>query len=550
MIRITWLSVPASYAHASLALPLLHQACENAAVAADWQHVRAGVHQDAASVAAELRQTAPDVIAATLYLFNRNRVLPILRRVSAMLPDCTIILGGPEFLGDNQAFLAAEPYVAAVVRGDGEVVLPGFLSTCKQREAWSALPGMCWRDHRGYHDNGMAHFPATTAAASADWPMPCRSRFFPWQQPFVQMESSRGCRHRCSYCTSSVTGSVRNKPLAQVYAELEMLRQGGVREMRMLDRTFNAEPQRALALLQWMRDRGQGMNFHLEIHPLHLPEALRQALQSMPPGRLHLELGVQTGGAAGLHAVRRDGQPQKVREALDFLCRCDNLQVHVDLLAGLPQVDFDQTIADLNMVTALAPAQIQLEILKILPGTALAGQAKAMAIVHAPDPPYEVLQTPCLSWQQIEQLRQISRLTDQFYNAPALRPAWREVVLAGAGTAAQQFFLARDKDLAPLSLQRRMRLLHEFAASELPAVALIVERLWMQHGLPPLQAPAPVQAYCAPLPTTAVLISGNAEARPDAKCWRSWLLVQNKQNYVFVYARAAGINAAAAIWQW
>ena len=66
----------------------------------------------------------PDIIAATAWLFNKEILLHIICRLKALLPNSKVILGGPEFLGNNKDFLLSTPFVDCVFRGEGEEKRP------------------------------------------------------------------------------------------------------------------------------------------------------------------------------------------------------------------------------------------------------------------------------------------------------------------------------------------------------------------------------------------------------------------------------------------
>ena len=61
----------------------------------------------------EIYRHQPDIIAATTWLFNHEQLLHITARLKALLPNSCFILGGPEFLGNNEDFLHKNPFITA-----------------------------------------------------------------------------------------------------------------------------------------------------------------------------------------------------------------------------------------------------------------------------------------------------------------------------------------------------------------------------------------------------------------------------------------------------
>jgi len=563
-MRVIWLDISSSFSHASLALPVIHAASVQP-VAADWRAVAATINDDVGTVAARVLLQEPDVLAASVYLFTRESVLRVARRVKAVLPACRVLLGGPEFLGDNSAFLRREPAVTAVVRGEGEAAFGQWLQRLDEPGEWGAIPGLCWRDAGGaYRDNGLA-----VVDRWPEMPSPSASGFFAWSKPFVQLETSRGCPHRCRFCTSCRFGPPRDRAPEYIRSELETFRRHGVREVRVLDRTFNAEPGRAVNLLHLFLDEFPEMRFHLEVHPAFLNADLRAVLGTAPPGRLHLEVGLQTTCPAAYEACRRGGTPDASLAGLEFLCACRQLAVHVDLLAGLPGLTLDHLLADVRRVVLLEPNEIQLETLKILPGTPFQREAGDFGLVFATDPPYEVLRSPQMSTADLSTARDLSRVVDQYANHPALR-----AVVRGAVARRPAFFpeflqfLRQEGDGRPLpcpadggvlrggasvmaltsvpaSLENRFRRLYAFLAVRDAATTSELEVAWVKAGLSPARGLGHTQPWKAEIPADAEQIEGQVVLpRPGTHVW---LLRCPGMLYWFVFDRSSARSRPVAI---
>ena len=545
---LTFLAINSSHSHTSLALPCLHAAARAAVPEWEWRAV-AGVTADPPGVlAAQVAESAPDVVAATIYLFNRVAVFAVLRRVKALLPACRILLGGPEFLGDNRALLQAEPWIDAVLRGEGEPAIGPWLANVDRPSAWPTIPGLCWRDaDGGCHDNGLA---LLTADAWAVLPPPYASPFFAHDRPFAQLETVRGCPHACAFCTSARTGPPRYLPLERVAADLAALHRHGLRDFRLIDRTFNADPRRTTALLRLFREPYADCHFHLEWHPAGLTPPVRDALRAAPAGQLHLEVGLQTTVSAALRACQRRETPARAWENLAFLCGLRNLAVHVDLLAGLPETTPDTVAADLERLLRLGPDEIQLETLKLLPGTPLSEQATELGLVAAPEPPYEILRTPHWAPRDLIAVRDLSRLVDLYCNALPLRDACRLAAAAQPDFCRQfQAWLVRQgHDFAPAGLDTRLRRFHAYAgATGLTAVVARLERAWLEAGLGPGNGPQPAHPWRGgPLPSAAALVAGDATAlaAPHARVWQ---LSQPGGDTWYVYDRATGHGRPVAV---
>ena len=485
-MKILWLDLNSSYAHASLALPALHaQVKDNPDY--EWDVVSATVNENPGLIAGHVYGRQPNLVAATCWLFNHEALTHILSRVKALLPHCMMALGGPEFLGDNECFLRQNTFINAVFRGEGEDTFPKWLEIWNEPDRWESITGLCYLDHKNrYHDNGLArvvHFDRLV--------LPEESRFFNWSKPFVQLETTRGCFNTCAFCVSGSEKPVRSLPVSVIRSRIETIHRHGIRNIRVLDRTFNYSENRAKALLNLFREFPD-IRFHLEIHPALISDGLKKELADMPEGLLHLEAGIQSLHQDVLTASRRTGGLDDSLRGLEYLCGLPNLETHADLIAGLPLYHLEQIFEDVRTLASYHAGEIQLESLKVLPGTEMRRHAEKLGIDYSPLPPYEVLRTHEISPDELQTARQLSRLIDGFYNAKAWQGVTRQLIVK------QKDFLRRFLDHLvgmgvidqPLSLERRGVILYEFCRQCYPSCLTSVTRAWIEAGMSLKKSPA------------------------------------------------------------
>ncbi len=486
-MKILWIDLNSSYAHSSLALPALH-----AQVADDdrlqWEVVSATINENVGMVVDEICRHAPDILAGTAWLFNHEVLMHIAVRVKALLPQCCIALGGPEFLGDNETYLRNHPFVSCVFRGEGEEVVPQWLACWDRPEAWDDIAGLCYLDAKGhYHDHGTArvlHF--------AELVPPEESRFFNWSKPFVQLETTRGCFNTCAFCVSGGEKPVRTLGLDAIRRRLDIIRQHGIRNVRVLDRTFNYNNRRALELLELFREYHPHIRFHLEIHPALLTEELRQELARLPQGLLHLEAGIQSLHEEVLETSMRKGKLSDALDGLKYLCSLPNMETHADLIAGLPLYHLKQIFEDIRTLAGYKAGEIQLESLKLLPGTYMRNHAAELDIRYSTYPPYEVLQTNEISSAELQTARRLSRLLDAFYNTPAWQNVTRRLILEQEGFLHRFLGYLTEANLIdqPMSLEKRGLVLYEYICRQAPEYTADMSIAWIEAGMSLKKQPA------------------------------------------------------------
>lgn len=485
-MKLIWLDLNSSYAHSSLALPALHaQMADDKSIV--WVKVSATINENPGMVAEQIYKHKPDIVASTCWLFNHEALLHITCRVKSLLPQCRIILGGPEFLGDNRKFLTTNDFIEGVFRGEGETGFKQWMKHFDNKEEWKDIAGLCYIDDNGeYRDNGMARVTDFTALE-----YPERSELFNWDKPFVQLETTRGCFNTCAFCVSGGDKPVRNLSIDTIRERIGIIHSHGIKNIRVLDRTFNYNTRYAKALLALFREHPD-MNVHLEIHPALLSEELKAELKSMPKGLLHLEAGIQSLREIVLTTSRRAGKLEDAMKGLKFLCSLENMETHADLIAGLPHYHMNEIFEDVRTLAGLNAGEIQLESLKLLPGTEMRRRAEELGIRYSTLPPYEVLETNDITSDELQTARLLSRLLDGFYNAKAWQKLTRRLIVENDDFL--YHFLEHLTNIGvidqPMGLERRGIILYKFCKSHYPKYTLDATQAWIEAGMSLKKEPA------------------------------------------------------------
>lgn len=487
-MKILWLDINSSYSHSSVALPAIHaQVCDRDDW--EWMVVRGTINDNPGVLAAKVAAHKPDIIAATFWLFTHRMQIEVLSRVSKLLGNVRIVCGGPEFLGDNEEFLRQNCFVTSVLRGEGENAFPELIDSIDDQERWESIHGLCWiSDNDGtYHDNGTAIVDNYQALR-----FPEESPFFCWDKPFVQLETTRGCFNSCTFCVSGRDNQIRSQSIRQVKDRLDNICSHGIKDVRVLDRTFNHDTGRACKMLDLFREYEGKMRFHLEIHPSLLHEILRQKLASLPAGLLHLEAGMQSLDSLVLAECGRKGSLKSSLDGLIYLCSLDNIQTHADLIAGLPSYTLQMLCSDIVTLTGIGVDELQVESLKVLPGTRMRDNSDGNGLKYSPLPPYEVLETRSMSPQELRMAMNISRMLDFYYNQPAWQSIIRTLIASDPDFLVRFTLHLMDTMVldSPLSLERRGLILYDYCLENHPEMISSVTVAWIQAGFSFRKKPA------------------------------------------------------------
>lgn len=242
--------------------------------------------------------------------------------------------------------------------------------------------------------------------------------FHLFEHKILYYETSRGCPFCCSYCLSSVDKTVRFRSLPIVKKELDAFLEAKVPQVKFVDRTFNCNRQRAIDIWSYLVEHDNGItNFHFEISSDLLGEEELELFAKMRPGLIQLEIGVQSTNGETVDAIHRHMDLDKLFHYVDSVHELGNIHQHLDLIAGLPYENYERFGCSFDDLYAHEPDQLQLRFLKVLKGTMMEEEVKKYSILYRNQPPYEVLGTKWLSYDEIILLKGVEELVELYYNS-------------------------------------------------------------------------------------------------------------------------------------
>ncbi len=396
-------------------------------------------------ILADIYKRKPEVLGFSCYIWNMEMVQYLLPELHKLLPETEIWLGGPEVSFACGGILERFPYVRGIMVGEGEETFLELLQFYLQRER---LRGS--RDKENYaadefmvqsdfeiRRTDKAEKPGRVkdlqsipglylpTGYTAERPALDFSRvpflyedLDNFENRIIYYESSRGCPFRCSYCLSSIDKQVRLRDFSKVQEELQFFLDRKVPQVKFIDRTFNCHHEHAKAIWNYILERDNGItNFHFEIAADILEEEELALLARMRPGFVQLEIGVQTTNPDTLKEIRRYTNMQKLAEHVRRIRQGENVHIHLDLIAGLPYEDYESFGRSFDAVYAMKPEQLQLGFLKVLKGSYMYERAEHYDLKHLEQPPYEVLFTHWLSYDDVLQLKRVEEMVELYYNS-------------------------------------------------------------------------------------------------------------------------------------
>lgn len=338
----------------------------------------------------KISEGAPPVVMFSVYIWNSELVTRLLADLALALPETLFVLGGPQ--AENLDLTRLPPRVVRVL-GAVEGLPEQFYADLRQ--------GRLASEYRG--ESGRP-FPSPYRKEDLAGELANRQVYY---------ESVRGCPFACSYCLSSVERGIVFKELPLVEKELTLILSHNPGIIKFVDRTFNAQPERALAIWRFLAPRVGATVCHFEMAPDLFTEEMFTFLAGLPPGVFQFELGIQSTNPATLTRVNRRMEVAAAGENLRRLAALGNLHLHADLILGLPGETAATCKDSLRQVFAMEPHHIQVGLLKVLPGTTISGEP---GLLHARLPPYEVLATDRLDHTTLAELYWLGECVESFHN--------------------------------------------------------------------------------------------------------------------------------------
>lgn len=361
-------------------------------------------------ILADLFKRKPDVIGFSCYIWNFGIVQELLLEIPKILQNTDIWLGGPEVSFDGEELLEAYPAVTGIMTGEGEAAFKDLLSYYKgnPNKKLSQIEGLFLRG---------GHTPVREILDINELPF-LYDNLEDFKNRIIYYESSRGCPFRCSYCLSAIDKTVRLRDFCKVKEELQLFLDQKVPQVKFIDRTFNCNREHAMEIWHYILENDNGVtNFHFEIAADIMTEDEIELLGRMRPGLVQLEIGVQSTNEETLHEINRYVSKMHIARVVEELRIKENIHIHLDLIAGLPYENYESFVRSFNEVYEMKPEQLQLGFLKVLKGSPMAERAPGYGIVYQSVPPYEVLYTNWISYEEILKLKQVEKMVEIYYNS-------------------------------------------------------------------------------------------------------------------------------------
>lgn len=401
----------AKYIHKNLALRWIYTTCPDQRQVTLKEYT---IKDQVTCIIEDILAGSYELVCFSCYIWNIELTMEIIREVRRRCSNINILVGGPEV--SYESFELLDQGVDTISIGEGEQSVWEYVAMLRGGVPYE-IAGICTKQHPNHEYrkcdiSWLEQFPDPYFLAFDQADMATR---------YFYLETSRGCPYGCSYCLSSTDRMVRMFSEAYIFKLLEQISKSDVTQVKLLDRTFNSNPQRALRIARYMNTYCTKQIFQFEIVAETLSEELLEFFcHEADIHRFRFEIGVQSFHPQTLQAVGRIQNNERLQQVIARL-RAAGCTMHVDLIAGLPYEDLHQFQQSFDALFALQASEVQLGILKLLKGTKLRGQSEAFGFQFSMHAPYDIQKTNWLSEEELCQIHHCADAVEKFWNSGMLR---------------------------------------------------------------------------------------------------------------------------------
>lgn len=410
-MKVVLVAVNSKYIHSNLAVKYLK------AYTSDMQYqcenMEFSINDREERVVQEIVDENPDMIGFSCYIWNIEFIKKVSTLIKLINPMIEIFYGGPETSFSPKEFL--ENNIGDyLIEGEGEETYREFIAAkidIDGSDKYKNIKGLYSKINDEIFYGGKRPL------------MDMSKIVFPYNEDdnlenkIVYYEASRGCPFNCKYCLSSTTHGVRFLDINRVLKELQFFINKNVKLVKFVDRTFNCNKKFANAIWDYLIQNGAETSFHFEVSADLFSKDSLEILKKAPKGMFQFEVGVQTTNNEILHNINRSIKFATIKEKVLELNELNNIKQHLDLIAGLPGEDFNSFRKSFNEVYEISPEELQLGFLKLLKGSEMREESEKWGMVYSPYPPYEILRTKDISYEELMILKKVEHMVDKYLNS-------------------------------------------------------------------------------------------------------------------------------------
>jgi radical SAM superfamily enzyme YgiQ (UPF0313 family) len=365
----------------------------------------------------------PDVLAISVYIWNIEIVRELLNLIKSNKVNLKIILGGPEVSYESDDFLLNN-FCDFIIVNEGEIAFNMLIDSLTNNLSFEAIPNLNY-----LKNNKVVKTVRSEIHNLNDLNNPYHFDNEDIPNKIQYIELSRGCPYNCSYCLASLEKTVRKFDIERVKSDIKYLYSKGAKTFKFLDRTFNLLPNTALELFKYIVDN----NFNKAVFQFEISgdilnnDLIEYLVKHAPKDLIRFEIGIQSIHDSVNNSVNRKQDTKKLFKNITRLAS-SNVDLHLDLIAGLPYENLEMFKETFNETFLLYPKELQLGFLKLLKGTRLYYQKDDFGYIVSNNSPYEIIKNNYLSKEDILEIKCCEEGLEVFWNKGFMNQSIRKII--------------------------------------------------------------------------------------------------------------------------
>lgn len=409
-MKVLLTTLNAKYIHTSLALRWLYVANKDKFDISFKEYV---IKEEVTTIVDDLLLQKPDVIGLSVYIWNVEKAKLLIALIKEKSPQTIIIIGGPEVTYEPDYFVENWA-IDYLISGEGEFVL-GELLKAISNNIEPVIDGV---SRKGSVSRIVAKADLEKLA-SLPSPYQLEEDKESMKNRLLYFETSRGCPYQCQYCLSSLEKGVRYFPKHHIVDNLSYFIDSNAKQIKFLDRTFNLNKEHTRFVFDFLIEHYRpGLSCQFEIYAdLLTDESINYLNKNLPQNYFRFEIGIQSTYEPTNIAVKRKQNFELLAGNIQKLMDGGKIDLHLDLIAGLPYETYDRFVKSFNDVFRLKAKELQLGFLKMLRGTSLRRNSDKYGYKYSIQAPYEIESNNDITREELERIHDAEHALEKYWNS-------------------------------------------------------------------------------------------------------------------------------------
>lgn len=284
----------------------------------------------------------PDIIGFPVYTLSKASVHRVINKIMEKLPEVLICVGGIEPTCTGEDMMRENGNIDFTIVGEGELVFEQMVRSIEEKGTFDGIKGLIYRNgDKIIRNEGQQYI-----ADLDQLPFTARDLYSVIQDKLIYISTIRGCRGRCTFCSSHVYhGGLRVRSPKNVADELEYLYNNfGIDFLMFIDPSFEDSIDGGVDRLHELADeiikRNLKVSYNAFIRSDFYKKADDELMKKLKKsGHSCCSLGIEAGNISDLKLYNKKATIDDNYKILDFL-RKNEIGITVNFINFNPYTTF------------------------------------------------------------------------------------------------------------------------------------------------------------------------------------------------------------------